>query len=52
MNTFFKALIAIYIVFNSNSITALELEKVWQFSSIEGNSTLPIDDSDVLKIIV
>ncbi|GAB5565418.1 MAG: hypothetical protein Wins2KO_24810 [Winogradskyella sp.] len=50
MNTFFKALIAIFIVFNSNSITYQELEKIWQFSSIEGNSTLPIDDSDVLKL--
>lgn len=50
MNHFFKALIAIFI--GISSITAQELEKTWQFTSIENNQTnesLPITDSDVLK---
>jgi len=50
MNHFFKALIALFI--GISSITAQELEKTWQFTSIENNQTnesLPITDSDVLK---
>ncbi|MEF3079885.1 NupC/NupG family nucleoside CNT transporter [Winogradskyella poriferorum] len=50
MNHFFKALIAIFIGFSS--ITAQELEKTWQFSSIENsqtNESLSISDSDILK---
>ncbi len=50
MNHFFKALIAIFI--GVSSITAQELEKTWQFSTIENtesNALLPISDSDVLK---
>lgn len=50
MNHFFKALIAILIGFSS--ITAQELEKTWQFSSIvnsQTNESLSISDSDILK---
>ena len=50
MNHFFKALIAIFI--GVSSITAQELEKTWQFSSIENsqtNESLSISDSDILK---
>ena len=50
MNHFFKALIAIFI--GVSSITAQELEKTWQFTTIENTQTgesLSISDSDVLK---
>ncbi|WP_243470899.1 NupC/NupG family nucleoside CNT transporter [Winogradskyella sp. MH6] len=50
MNHFFKALIAIFI--GVSSITAQELEKTWQFTTIENTQTgeaLSISDSDILK---
>lgn len=50
MNSIFKALLAIFI--GLSSISAQELEKTWQFNSIENTETgnkIPISKSDVLK---
>lgn len=50
MNYFFKALIAIFI--GLSSITAQELEKTWQFESIEnssGNSLFNISENDTIR---
>lgn len=50
MNSIFKALFAIFI--GLSSISAQELEKTWQFNSIENTETgnkIPISKSDVLK---
>ncbi|MDY2585777.1 nucleoside transporter C-terminal domain-containing protein [Winogradskyella aquimaris] len=50
MNSIFKALLAIFI--GLSSISAQELEKTWQFTSIENSETgnkITVSKSDVLK---